>query len=353
MEVRQFKRSAKRGLIPDLTKLQHEAYERFLQLGDAPHKRKKDVGLEGVLREIFPIENYDKTLAIEYVEYTLGKPRYQPDECRQLRLTYGMPFRIRVRLRKEEPIEEEVYLGDMPIMMGGGEFIINGAERVIVSQLHRSPGVDFLEDTTTPDRKLHACRIIPERGSWIEMNVTKKETVVVRIDQSGKMPATTFLRALDERFSSDEDILAAFYKVKSVKLENVKKADLIDKRLVGDIIDKETGQLIIASLKQVGDEEFKQLKGSSLKRVRVIDGAVDPFILNSLEEDPTSSHEEALMRIYARLRPGNPAKIEKARDLFHEKFFDVNRYRLGRVGRFRLNRKFGEDILAFLNEDTV
>src|SRR3990167_1011199 len=159
---------------PDLTEIQTRSYAAFLQQ-DAPWQERKDQGLEGVLREIFPIESYDKSLRLEYLRYELGKPRYEPDECRQLRLTYGRPMKVILRLTKEQPIEEEVYLGDLPIMLGGGEFIINGAERVVVSQLHRSPGVDFvLEQDGTSDRKLPSCRIIPERGSWSEVNVSKK-----------------------------------------------------------------------------------------------------------------------------------------------------------------------------------
>ena len=160
-----------------------------------------------MLREIFPIESYDKTLPLEYIRYELGKPRYEPDECRQLRLTYGRPFRVWLRLTKEQPIEEEVYLGDMPIMLGGGEFIINGAERVVVSQLHRSPGVDFVSEMEAGDRRLHSCRIIPERGSWIELNVSKKDTLSVRIDQSGKFSAMTLLRAMDPKYSDNADLL--------------------------------------------------------------------------------------------------------------------------------------------------
>ena len=160
-----------------------------------------------MLREIFPIESYDKTIKLEYLRYELGKPRYTPEECRQLRLTYGKPFRVWLRLNKEQPIEEEVYLGDIPIMLGGGEFIINGAERVVVSQLHRSPGVDFvMEQDGTSDRKLPSCRIIPERGSWIEVNVTKKDTLSVRIDQSGKFSAITLLRAMSPKYSTDADM---------------------------------------------------------------------------------------------------------------------------------------------------
>ena len=183
--------------VPDLTQIQTRSYERFLQADLAVDKR-GDAGLEGVFREIFPIESYDKTLKLEYLHYDLGKPRYDPDECRQLRLTYGRPLHVWLRLNKgETTLEESVYLGDMPVMIGGGEFIINGAERVVVSQLHRSPGVDFVVEIESSDKKLHACRVIPERGSWIELQVTKKDTLGVRIDQSGKFSSMTLL-ARDE-----------------------------------------------------------------------------------------------------------------------------------------------------------
>src|ERR1700682_4301499 len=195
--------------IPDLTQIQTHSYEKFLQY-DIPLQKRKDQGIEGVLREIFPIESYDKNLKLEYIRYELGKPRYEPHECRQLRLPYGRPFRVWLRLTKEEPVEEEVYLGDMPIMLGGGEFIINGAERVVVSQLHRSPGVDFVSELEGTERRLHSCRIIPERGSWIELNVTKRESLGVRIDQSGKFSAMTLLRALDPAYTANGDILRAF-----------------------------------------------------------------------------------------------------------------------------------------------
>ena len=163
--------------VPDLTQIQTRSYERFLQ-ADLSVTARVEAGLEGVFREIFPIESYDKTLKLEYLHYDLGKPRYDPDECRQLRLTYGRPLHVWLRLNKgETTLEESVYLGDMPIMIGGGEFIINGAERVVVSQLHRSPGVDFVVEIESGDKKLHACRVIPERGSWIELQVTKKDTL--------------------------------------------------------------------------------------------------------------------------------------------------------------------------------
>src|SRR6184192_4657503 len=218
-QVRNFGRFGDAVEVPPLTDVQTRSYDRFLQL-EVPFDKRTPTGLEGVLREIFPIESYDKKLALEYVKYELGKPRYDPDECRQLRLTYGRPFRVWLRLRKADgtAVEEEVYLGDMPIMIGGGEFIINGAERVVVSQLHRSPGVDFVVSREASERKLHSCRIIPERGSWIEINVTKKETLGVRIDQSGKFSAMTLLRAMDPAYTRDEDILKAFYPTEDVKV---------------------------------------------------------------------------------------------------------------------------------------
>src|SRR3954462_2164223 len=205
--------------VPPLTDVQTRSYDRFLQL-DVAYDKRPPTGLGGAVKEIFPIESYDKKISLEYIKYDLGKPRYDPDECRQLRLTYGRPFRVWLRLRKSDgtAVEEEVYLGDMPIMIGGGEFIINGAERVVVSQLHRSPGVDFVVEREA-DKDMHSCRIIPERGSWIEINVSKKDTLGVRIDQSGKFSALTLLRAMDPKYSRTASILQEFYPVEKVKLK--------------------------------------------------------------------------------------------------------------------------------------
>jgi DNA-directed RNA polymerase subunit beta len=342
-QVRNFGRIGDAIEVPPLTDVQTRSYDRFLQLEVAPEKR-TPTGLEGVLREIFPIESYDKTINLEYVKYELGKPRYDPDECRQLRLTYGRPFRVWLRLNKEQPVEEEVYLGDMPIMIGGGEFIINGAERVVVSQLHRSPGVDFVVETEASERKLHSCRIIPERGSWIEINVTKKETLGVRIDQSGKFSAMTLLRAMDPTYSTDADILRAFYPTEAVKVTPANRQRLEGAVVAGDVIDPETGEIYLGSGEALTKEHVDKIYTSTLKEVTVVLKLRDPLILASVNEDPTETHEEALLRIYQRLRPGNPPQLEKAKELFREKFQDPNRYRLGKVGRFRINRKFDQDI---------
>ncbi len=336
--------------VPNLVELQTKSYEDFLQL-DLPPQKRADIGLQALLAEIFPIESYDKSMRLEFVDYELSQPRYDPDECRKLRLTFGFPFKIRVRFVGGHTVEEEVYLGEIPVMIGGGEFIVNGSERVIVSQLHRSPGVDFSVEVITGDRKLHSCWIIPERGSWIEVSVGKKETVQVRIDQSGKFSAMTLLRAMGPEFSTDRDILRLFYPkhVEVVKRRKSEPAGRFAQRLegcyaVGDIVNLSTGEALVASGDIITEEAAAHIADEEIAQVEVIREPEDLLILNSLREDMTTSHEEALLKIYQRLRPGNPPNQEKASALFNEKFFDSSRYRLGRVGRFRLNRKFGQKI---------
>ncbi|MEE8142914.1 MAG: DNA-directed RNA polymerase subunit beta [Planctomycetota bacterium] len=355
MEVKIFGSRALAVSVPDLMELQIKAYAQFLQK-DVHWSDRDNAGLEAILQEIFSIESYDKKISLDYIGYELGRPRYTTDECRQLKLTYGAPFKIRCRLVKEnESIEEEVYLGEIPLMIGGGEFIINGAERVIVSQLHRSPGVDFSEEVHSSDKRLHSCRIIPERGSWIEFNVSKKDALSVRIDQSGKFPATMLLRAMDDAYSTDTSILELFYPLETVKVPSLRAIT----RLVGgddtktgrysaeDIIDQETGEILMETgdvftetfLKSLFSEEMEAKRGEK-SVFRVLPESFDLLLLKTLREDPSNDHEEALIKIYQRLRPGNPPQVHKAKELFFDKFFNPNKYRLGRVGRFRINRKF-------------
>jgi DNA-directed RNA polymerase subunit beta len=353
-EVRDFSKRGDALPIPKLIDVQIESYQRFLQKDVESAKRKAE-GLEVLLREVFPIESYDGNLRLEYISYDLSEPRYTTDECRALRLTYGMPFRIQVRFvrkDKDEVMEDSIYLGEIPIMIGGGEFIINGAERVIVNQLHRSPGVDFLVEVQEGDRPLHGCRVIPERGSWIECSVTKKDALAVRIDQSSKLPATAFLRALDEKYSTTESIIREFYQVETIKVGQLQSSYYA----ATPIIDNASGEELVKAGAQIG-EAINKIQGSNLKNVECITKVPDPLILNTLSEDTSESHEGALMKIYARLRPGNPPQLDKAKTLFEEKFFDENRYRLGRVGRFRINRKFDqnvpETVMTLRSEDLV
>jgi DNA-directed RNA polymerase subunit beta len=359
-EVRDFSKRGDALPIPNLIDVQIESYQRFLQKEVDPTKRKNE-GLEALLREVFPIESYDGNLRLEYISYDLSEPRYTTDECRALRLTYGMPFRIQVRFvrkDKDEVMEDSIYLGEIPIMIGGGEFIINGAERVIVNQLHRSPGVDFLVEVQEGDRPLHGCRVIPERGSWIECSVTKKDALAVRIDQSSKIPATTFIRALDKKYGPTAAILKEFYTIETVKIGQLQPAYYA----AATIIDTESGEELVKAGAQLA-EAVNKIQASKLKSIDVITKVSDPLILNTVAEDTVEAtkdfteHENALLKIYARLRPGNPPQLDKAKTLFQEKFFDENRYRLGRVGRFRINRKFDqsvpETVMTLRSEDLI
>jgi DNA-directed RNA polymerase subunit beta len=269
METVRYGRYKNVSEIPTLVEMQTKSYDDFLQVTVAPSKR-KNMGLEALLREVFPIYSYDKTLCLEYVSYELGRPRYTPEECRKLRLSYGYPFKIRVRLVKADPVEEDIYLGEIPIMIGGGEFIINGSERVTVSQLHRSPGVDFSVETHTGEKKLHSCWVIPERGSWIEINVTKKDALAVRIDQSGKFPATTLIRAMDPKLSTEAAILREFYQVeKVVRKKTTPEAkfveDLVGAYAVGDIMDAASGEPFVRSGEEITQEAAEAIAAGELR----------------------------------------------------------------------------------------
>ncbi|MBX2852001.1 MAG: DNA-directed RNA polymerase subunit beta, partial [Phycisphaeraceae bacterium] len=294
--------------IPNLVQVQEAAYDRFIQLDKAHDERDTSIGLESLLREVFPIVSYDGNMQLEYQYYKLDEPRYTPDECRELRLTYGMPFRIGVRfVRKDvsEVPEEEIYLGEVPVMMGGGEYIINGAERVIVNQLHRSPGVDFSIASSEGDRPLHSARIIPERGSWIELEVSKKDVLQMRIDQSTKIPATTFLRALDEDFSTTAKLLSTFYNVESVKVTALQA----EHYAAAPIIDTESGEELVPVGGQIG-EKLDEIIASPLKKIDVIANPGDMLILNTIADEKqahlpegveVNEHEAALLALYARL----------------------------------------------------
>jgi DNA-directed RNA polymerase subunit beta len=377
--------------VPDLAELQIKSYEEFLQY-KTPSICREDKGLQSLIQEFFPIDSYNQKYSLEFVGYELGKPRYSLDECRELKLTYGAPFKIRVRLinktdeSKVKEEEEEVFLGEIPLMIGGGEFIINGAERVIVSQLHRSPGVDFEKDDTAGEKRLHKCLIIPERGSWIDVTVTRKDTLVIQIDKNGKFPVTSFLRALDEAYSTDEAILKLFYDVENISIKAKDRATapkkLLRRYLAAPLTLKvdstlstdDEKELILPAGIVLEEAEITRILDSDIKTVPVLKQRVesdiqlkentaikdkslrlDTLILKTLEDDPTSDrsrdiekepdgYRAALAKLYSKLRSGNPFNFEKAKGVLNEKFKDPARYRLGRVGRFRLNRKFRQNV---------
>jgi len=267
--------------IPDLVAIQRKSYEHFLQRDVVPTRRKR-FGLEALFQEIFPIESYDKNMKLEYLCYELEKPHYTPIQCRQLRLTYGYPLKIHCRLttkNSEDSTEQGMYLGEMPIMIGGGEFIINGAIRVIVSQLHRSPGVDFLIESKEGDRVLHGGRIIPERGSWIEIGVTRKDILAVKIDQSSRIPATIFLRAMNSAYSTTANILRLFYQTKKVPLNKLTPTMWA----VEPIVDTETGEIIVKAGAQISDR-VSLIQQSNIYKSKRVGATSDLNFLNKLSE---------------------------------------------------------------------
>ncbi len=361
-EIRDFRSFSYRDeeLLPGLSDLQVRAYEDFLQIGSSP-KRRKEIGLQALFNDVFPIESQDKTLALEFLHYNLGRPRYSPNECRKLKYSYAYPLRCRVALRKgSERVEEEIYLGEIPVMLGGGEFIVNGSERCIVAQLHRSPGIDFSVDLHTGDKKLHSARIIPERGSWVEISVSGKGCLQVRIDQQSKFSALTLLRAMQptgvEEGTTDE-LLRLFYDVEIVKRGKSSKAKFakaIETRLaLGQIRDMKTGEVWADPGQEINADSAERIAASDLKEVELLANVEDTLILDSLKEDTSATYEEALAAIYQKLRPGNPVQLEKARDLLRDRFFDAQRYSLGSVGRFRISRKFGRPEEADSGPETM
>ena len=349
MPIRHYGKAFQLMPLPNLMETQCKFYAEFLQL-DVPASERKNDGLEAVFREVFPIESYDGSIKLEYLEYQIGEPRHTPDECRALRLTYAGPLKIKVRLTSKVVLEEWVYIGEIPLMIGGGEFIVNGAERVIVTQLQRSPGVDFASEKHASGKTLHSCRIIPERGSWIQIEVTSKDVLTVRIDRSGKIAATTFLRAIAPELGLTGDILRTFYATSVVELTPRNAAKIKDAVCVSEVVNAETGEAVVASGARLTEFALQQLRNLGVDRIEVagrfaetgdFESIEDELILNTLKEDDTSSHEDALKRIYARLRPGAPVSADKARDFLDERFFDEKRYNFGPIGRFRMNRKFG------------
>ncbi|MFH1231697.1 MAG: DNA-directed RNA polymerase subunit beta [Planctomycetota bacterium] len=329
---------------PDLMPIQLEAYKKFIQQ-DIIHSQRKNIGLESLFREIFPVKSFDGSYMLEYLCYEIGHPRYTPEESQDLKISYAAPLRARLRLNKPEPIEEYVYFGDIPLMIGGGEFVINGIERIIVNQLHRSPGIDIKEEVIG-ERKQFVATIIPQRGSWLELTTTKKDIATIKIDQGSQIPITVFLRAMDENLSSDAQIIKTFYHTEIVKIKGLSSPnELIGKCTAVNIVDPETNKEILKAGDKISEEIASFLMESTvIQELELIANLEDNLIINTLVQDPTKSTNEALLKIYARLKPGMPSQLDRAKTIFNERFFDISHYQLGQVGRFRINRKFNLNV---------
>ncbi|MBU0634634.1 MAG: DNA-directed RNA polymerase subunit beta [Candidatus Omnitrophica bacterium] len=322
---------------PHLLQVQLDSYAEFLQLS-MPKTKRENVGLQAVFNEVFPMENFEKTYLLEYVNYTLDRPKYEVLECQRRCLSYASPLKVKLRLRTGKDVkEQEVYLGELPLMTDVGTFVVNGDERVVVSQLHRSPGLCFEHTIHTSGKKLYSARIIPYRGAWVEFEFDHNDVIYVYIDRRRKFYATTFLRAIG--YSSNTDILKLFYPVEEVKLSE-KSAEEINALILAEDVPnpKDKVNSLVSTGTQLNRQMAEQILDAGLKQVKcfITDGQE---ILNTLERDRTTNKEEALFEIYRRLRPGDPVTIESAQILIERLIFDHKRYDLGRVGRFVLNRK--------------
>ncbi len=394
--------------IPNLIDIQKNSYKRFLQ-AELPPSARQNIGLEAVFRSVFPIRDFSETCSLEYVSYSLGVPKYDVDECHQRGMTFASPVKVRVRLvswdvDKESGVqsirdikEQEVYFGEIPLMTENGTFIINGTERVIVSQLHRSPGVFYDHDkgkTHSSGKILYSARVIPYRGSWLDFDFDHKDILYVRIDRRRKLPATVLLKALGY---SAEDLLNYYYDVEDIVIdgEGYKKRanptllqgqrssfDVVDadgeiivkanrkftkaavrkiaekqiefikiteEEVLGkitstDIVDTATGEVVIECNEEVTAERIEDLRSRGINEFKVlfIDNLyVGPYLRETLLQDKITTPDEAMIEIYRRLRPGDPPTIRSAKALFDSLFFNAERYDLSAVGRLKLNYKLG------------
>jgi len=398
--------------IPNLIDIQKRSYDEFLQAGVPPEGR-KELGLQGVFKSVFPIKDFNETASLEFVGYSLGTPKYDVEECHQRGMTYAAPLKVTIQLviwdvdaqsnvRAIKNVkEQEVYFGEIPLMTVNGTFMVNGTERVIVSQLHRSPGVFFDHDkgkTHASGKLLYSARIIPYRGSWIDFEFDPRDILFVRIDRRRKFHATILLRALG---MSTENLLNYFYTkdvivlddrkvakvfnpdqlagvkatrdvrhptsnelivkegrkftrtaIKQMEAAGIKQIPIAPEEVVGrvvahDIVDPATGEVLIECNQEVTPEKLKQLRDRNIHEIEVLlidDLFLGPSLRNTLLQDKINTPEEAILEIYKRLRPGDPPTLETATSFFNNLFFNPERYDLSKVGRLKLNHKLRQSV---------
>ncbi|NIS12426.1 MAG: DNA-directed RNA polymerase subunit beta [Gemmatimonadetes bacterium] len=347
--------------MPNLLDVQLRSYEKLIDFDTEPEEQ-WDFALDRVFGEIFPISDVNENFTLEYVSSSLGEPKYSVEECIERDMTYAAPLKATLRLvvwedlddeerRPKDIIEKEVYLGDLPLLTELGTFIINGAERVVVSQLHRSPGVVFEESIHPNGTHLNSARIIPFRGSWVEFTLDIRDVCHVHIDKKKKFPATALLRALG--YGTDEEIYQIFFDVGEIALDEEDKGgepQLLGKVLAEDVVEEESGEVVADKCTEIDEDLLGRLERAGRKKVKVyVSTAEDardetPVVKATLAKDPTSSEEEALHSIYSLLRPGEAPNLETAREALERVFFNPKRYDLGRVGRYKINQRLKLDI---------
>lgn len=330
--------------VPNLIELQVQSYIDFLQTDVTPGKR-KNIGLHAVFKEVFPISSYDEKVSLDYVQYEVGSPKMGDIECVREGQTFSSPLYLTFRLKDDKNAKEEtVYMGELPLMTPRGSFVINGAERVVVSQLHRSPGICFESSIHANGKTLFSFRIIPDRGNWLEVQFDTSDLLYIYLDRRRrrrKFLATTFLRALG--YSTDEEILKLFYDIEKISLSTGLDVETIaTKVLTTDIRDQDI--VVARAFEPLSKAVIKQLIDLGIKSVQVVDTKDDDTIIKSLKKDPTHNEEEALREIYRRLRPGDPPTVANAKALIKRLFFDPRRYDLGRVGRYKMNQKLTMEV---------
>src|SRR5271163_2106666 len=329
---------------PNLIELQTNSYKEFLQTEIAPSRR-KNMGLQAVFTEVFPIESYDGKCVLDFHSYEIGEPKHDWLECLREGLTYGAPLYVTFLLKDEKGTKEEkVFMGELPLMTPQGTFVINGAERVIVSQLHRSPGLAFEETIHPNGKELFSFRIIPDRGSWYEAQFDTSDLLYVYLDRKKrrrKFLTTTFFRALG--YGGDADILKLFYDIEELSVKEAEKLeDIQNKVLIEDAVDNDKGIVVARAFEPLSKAVVKQIAELGITKIKVVDTTVDDgIVIKCLKKDPSKNEEEALKDIYRRLRPGDPPTAANARALIKRLFFDAKRYDLGRVGRYKINQKLG------------
>ncbi len=351
--------------VPDLLGIQTETFEDFLQHNVPPSKR-ENKGLQQVFLTNFPVLDNKENYRLDFLEYYVEKPRFTVQECLERGLTYSAPLKAKLRLSTKDQdtqefintVEQEVYLGNLPFMTEKGTFIINGAERVIVSQLHRSPGVAFSQTLHPNGTPIYTARIIPLRGSWVEFATDINYVMYVYIDRRKKFPATTLLRAIG--YESDEQILKLFDLVEEVPVKKSKLENFIGRMVASDLFDMSTGEIFLTRGAIFSEEDVERVKEAEIDALKFIKSDRSPdqdLIVNTLQKDTSTSREEALYSIYRQLRTGEAPDLESAEQLIEKLFFNDKRYDLGEVGRHRMNDKLKlnipETTTVLTNEDIV
>src|SRR6202020_1141416 len=329
---------------PNLIELQTNSYREFLQAEIAPSKR-KNLGLQAVFTEVFPIESYDGKCVLGFHSYEIGEPKHDWLESLRQGNTFGATLHGPFLLKEEKGAKEEkVFMGELPLMTPQGTFVINGAERVIVSQLHRSPVLAFEETQHPNGKELFSFRIIPDRGSWYEAQFDTSDLLYVYLDRKKrrrKFLTTTFFRSLG--YGTDADILKLFYDLEDLSVKDAEKLeDIQNKVLIEDATDADKGLVVARAFEPLSKAVVKQIAELGITKIRVVDTTVDEgIVIKCMKKDPAKNEEEALKDIYRRLRPGDPPTAANARALIKRLFFDPKRYDLGRVGRYKINQKLG------------